>query len=240
MLGSNILNILLILGIAATIHPISVQRTVIRHEIPFLILITILLPLLGLTDGSLGRIDGIILWVFFLLYLLWLLKNSKAAPSGEEDEKKADAPGPLWKSLLMIVIGGVLVVFGSDVSVNAATALAKAFGMSDRIIGLTIVALGTSLPELVTSSAAAKKGNADMALGNVIGSNLFNILFVLGSSAVIAPVSYPTSFLADSLIGIAACCLLLSLLVRDFKLQRSNGICMLAGFAIYYVWLFLA
>lgn len=237
-LGSNILNVLLILGIASVIVPISVQRSVTRREIPFLLFVSILMPILGLTDGQLSRIDGAILLAIFAAYLVWLLLQTKRSDA-EASSAPNSATEPVWKSILMILIGGVLVMFGSSISVDAATVIAKAFGMSDRLIGLTIIALGTSLPELVTSSMAARKGNSDMALGNVVGSNLFNILFVLGASAVITPIDYPATFLVDSVIAIATCFLLLALLIRDARLQRWNGIIMLGCFVIYYIYLFL-
>lgn len=242
VLGSNTLNVLLILGISAVILPISVKVSVTRREIPFLLLVSALLPLLGLMDGEVGRIDGAILLVVFILYLIWIVRDAKKSRAGEnvEAEETDRKEMPVWKLCLLIVLGGALVIFGSDIAVDAASKIASHFGMSDRLIGLTVVALGTSLPELVTSCMAAKKGNSDIALGNAVGSNLFNILFVLGTSAVIHPISYPRTFIADSVICFATAVLLLSLLVRDAKLQRWNGAVMLVGFAAYYLWLFMA
>lgn len=237
VLGSNILNVLLILGVSAMILPISVQRSVTRREIPFLLMVSLLLPLLGLIDGELGRIDALILLLIFGGYLFWLFKSAKKAPA--ESESRQSAAMPMGKAALIILTGALLVVLGSNITVDAAVEIARFFGMNDRLIGLTIIALGTSLPELVTSCIAAKKGNSDIALGNVVGSNLFNILFVLGSSALITPIAYPRTFLSDSIICVATCVLLLSLLIRDAKLQRSNGAIMLLGFIAYNVWLFL-
>lgn len=194
---------------------------------------------MGLFDGTVSRIDGAILLVFFLLYLAWLFRQAKKGSASADDEEP-DRQIPLWKAIVLIVIGAALVMFGSDVAVNAAKEIAKALGMNDRLIGLTIIALGTSLPELVTSAVAAKKGSSDMALGNIIGSNLFNILLVLGTSAVITPIAYPMSFMTDSIIGVLAGVLLWVLLIRDLKLKRSGGMIMLAAFAGYYLWLFLA
>ena len=178
ILGSNIMNILLILGITSVIAPIAVQKSTVKYEIPFMIVISAILMGLGCTYNVLKFSDGLILWGLMLCYLAYLLYMTKkgAIVSEEEDAGEADKPMPLWKMLLFILIGGGMIVLGSDVAVDAATALARIFGMSERLIGLTIVAFGTSLPELVTSATAAIKGKADIAVGNIVGSNIFNIL----------------------------------------------------------------
>lgn len=143
----------------------------------------------------------------------------------------------MWKLLLMIIAGAVLIVWGSDVTVDAATEIAQAFGMSERFIGLTIVAFGTSLPELVTSVTAALKGKTDIAVGNIVGSNIFNILFVVGTTALITPVAYSAGFLTDSLVAVAAMILLLVCVFRKRKLGRLGGAVMLVGYAGYFVYL---
>ena len=148
-----------------------------------------------------------------------------------------DKEMPVWKMLLLIVLGGVMIVFGSDVAVDAATELARIFGMSERLIGLTIVAFGTSLPELVTSATAAVKGKADIAVGNIVGSNIFNILFVVGTSALITPVSYASAFMVDSVACIAAAVLLWVLVSRRHRLGRFGGVCLLVGYAAYFIYL---
>jgi len=140
--------------------------------------------------------------------------------------------------LLLAAVGGlVLVVWGSDVTVDAATAIAKVIGMSDRFIGLTIVALGTSLPELFTSVSAARKGKADIAIGNIVGSNIFNILFVVGTAALITPVVFEPNFAIDTWIAVAAGVLLLLCVLKKKKLTRTHGIIMLLGYAAYFVYL---
>lgn len=144
---------------------------------------------------------------------------------------------PVWKMLIFIFAGGVMIVVGSDVAVDAATELARIFGMSERLIGLTIVAFGTSLPELVTSVTAAIKGKADIAVGNIVGSNIFNILFVVGTSALITPVAYASNFFLDSIVCIAASMLLWLFVVRNKKLGRAGGACMLACYAVYFLYL---
>lgn len=236
VVGSNIMNVFVILGLTAVICSVAVQKSTIKYEIPFTILVTVLLAVLGLTDNTVGRLDGVILWVFMILYLLYLLKMAKNGAPMEEIEK-AEKDEPIWKLLLLVVIGAGLIVWGSNVAVDAATALAKIFGMSERLIGLTIVALGTSLPELVTSVTAAMKGKADIAVGNIVGSNIFNILFVVGTSALITPVVYSAGFMIDSIAAVAAMVILLLCVFRKQKLNRVGGIVLLLGYVAYFVYL---
>lgn len=237
VLGSNILNILIILGISAVIRSLAVQKTTIRYEMPFVILVTVLLAFLGLQDGRVSRAEGVILWGFMILYLLYLLWMAKKGQAPQEDNAGDGEKDSLLKMCGMVLVGVVLVVWGSDVTVDAATELATIFGMSQRFIGLTIVALGTSLPELVTSVNAALKGKADIAVGNIVGSNIFNILFVVGTTALLTPVTYSASFMTDSLVTIAAAVLLLLCVLPKKKLTRAGGIVMLIGYAGYFVYL---
>lgn len=234
--GSNILNILLILGITAAIKPMSVQKSALKRDLPILLIVSLLVMGLGLPDGSLDRLNGVVLAVVFIGYLVMLFKSSR---SGEVEEDEAAPDLPVWKSCAAIVVGAGMIVLGSNIAVEAATKIAQFFGMSDRLIGLTIIAFGTSLPELVTSCVAARKGETDIAVGNIVGSNLFNLLFVLGSSALITPVAYPMAFLTDSIISLAAAVLLFLLAVRKQKLTRGSGLVMLGCFAVYYTYLFL-
>ena len=143
----------------------------------------------------------------------------------------------VWKMVLLIIVGAVIIVLGSDMAVDAASELARIFGMSERLIGLTIVAFGTSLPELVTSATAAIKGKADIAVGNIVGSNIFNILFVVGTSALITPVVYAPNFLVDSVVCIATVILLWLCVFRNRKLGRAGGAVMLLCYAGYFVYL---
>lgn len=234
VVGSNILNILIILGISSVIVAIAVAKSTIRYEIPYMLFVTLVLLMLGVSGNSVGFWDGIILWIAFILYLGYLFYMAKKNKEDVEDEMKDK---PLWKLLIMAVIGLVLIVWGSDVTVDAATALAKAIGISERFIGLTIVALGTSLPELFTSVSAARKGKADIAIGNIVGSNIFNILFVVGTAALITPVVFAPSFAIDTWIAIAAGVLLLLCVLKEKKLTRTGGIIMLVGYAAYFVYL---
>ncbi|MBS6195917.1 MAG: calcium/sodium antiporter [Clostridiales bacterium] len=233
IVGSNILNILIILGITSVIVAVAVARSTVRVEIPYMLLITLLLLGLGYTGQEITFVEGIILWVAFLIYLgylFWMAKKNKE----EEEEAKEQ---PVWKLLLLTVIGLGLVIWGSDVTVDAATSIAEAMGMSERFIGLTIVALGTSLPELFTSVSAAIKGKADIAIGNIVGSNIFNILFVVGTTALITPVVFEPAFLIDTVIAVAAGVLLWLCVFKDRILSRAGGVIMLVSYAAYFVYL---
>ena len=235
VIGSNILNVLLILGVTAAITTVAVQKSTVKIEMPFMHIITIVLAVLGFTGGQIVLWEGIVLWGFFLVYLGYLFNMAK---KGNAEEEVAEML-PLWKQLLMLVIGIVCIVFGSDLTVDNATILAEALGMDDRLIGLTIVAFGTSLPELVTSATAAKKGNADIAIGNIVGSNVFNILFVVGTTALITPVAFKMGFLIDSAVALAAGLILWFGVMKEQKLKRPLGIVMLLGYAVYFVYLLL-
>lgn len=234
VVGSNILNILIILGLASVITSIAVAKTTIKYEIPFMLVVTFLLLAQGATGGTINRVEGVVLWIFFigyLVYMFWLAKTGQAA------SEEIRVEGSIGKMLLMVVFGLVLIVWGSDVTVDAATSLARIFGMSERFIGLTIVALGTSLPELFTSVLAARKGKADIAIGNIVGSNIFNILFVVGTSAIIIPVAFVSSFVIDCLAAVAAGVVLWLFVFKKQKLTRTGGIVMLICYAVYFVYL---
>lgn len=239
VVGSNIMNILLILGITSAITAIQVQRSTICYEIPFLIAISVLLPALGYLGGTVNRPDGAILWVCFIAYLMYLMRMAKKGQAVLEEVPEGDGRESLLKLILMVLVGGALIVFGSDVTVDAATVIAQIFGMSDRLIGLTIVAFGTSLPELITSVTAGIKGKADIAVGNIVGSNIFNILFVVGTTALITPVEFASNFLVDSGVAVLAAVLLLLFVLRERKLKRAGGILMLLAYAGYFVYLMM-
>lgn len=233
VLGSNILNILIILGLSAVITPLTVERCTIRYELPFLMAISILLLLQGL-DGVVGLGDGMILLLLFGAYLTYLFASArkKKTPMGQEPSATGKKRG--WQILLSCAFGLAMTVAGSSLAVDAACAIAGKMGMSERFIGLTIVALGTSLPELVTSVTAARKGNPDIAMGNIVGSNLFNILFVVGISALLRPVAFAEGFRLDSAVSAAAALLLILFCRKDKKLKRWHGAAMLAGYALYF------
>lgn len=240
VLGSNIMNILIILGLTAVITPIAVQKSTIKYEIPFMILITVVFGLLGIFDNVLGIFDGIILWILFIAYLVYLFIMAKKGKNEQEENIEIPGKSRMPRLIVFGIIGVVLIIFGSNITVDAATNIARAFGMSERFIGLTIVALGTSLPELVTSITAAVKKNADIAIGNIVGSNIFNILFVIGTSALITPVAYQPQFLFDTVVCIAtAVLLLLCLFNKNQKLKRWAGIVMLLCYAGYFSYIIM-
>ena len=234
IVGSNILNILIILGTTALITNVAIQKSTLLYEIPFMLVVTIVLMIFGITGAEVTFAEGIIFWILFLVYLGYLFIMAKK-DKGQEEEQAKD--NPIWKCILLMLAGGVLVVKGSDFAVSGASELARYFGMSERFIGLTIVALGTSLPELVTSVTAAKRGNAGIAIGNIVGSNIFNILFVIGTTALICSVPFETKFIIDTGIAIATGVILWSGTFRSRELRRPCGVIMLLCYAAYFVYL---
>lgn len=236
VLGSNIFNVLVILGVTAIISVLPLQRSTLYVEIPYLLAVTMVLLLLGTGGVTVSRMDGVILWGMFLVYLAylwWLTKRNKETTEHTEDDWS------IGRCVLFLVIGGALIVFGSNLTVDGACGLAEMAGISERVVGLTIVACGTSLPELVTSLVAAKKHHADIAIGNIVGSNLFNILFVIGTAALITPIPFEQAFLIDGLLALAAGVLLWLGAVRKKELRRPCGIVMLlcyVGYLIYLIW----
>ena len=237
VVGSNILNILIILGVSSVITSIAVAKTTVRYEIPIMLAMTVLLLVFGANGGTICLWEGVVLLLCFVGYLGYMfLMVKKGLMQSEEIE---DTKRPLWLMLLMAVVGLGLIIWGSDVTVDAATSLAKIFGLSEKFIGLTVVALGTSLPELFTSVIAAKKGKADIAIGNIVGSNIFNILFVIGTSALIIPVTFEMSFVIDCLVAVGAGVVLWLCVCRKKKLKRLDGIIMLVCYAAYFTYLLL-
>ncbi|WP_448917975.1 calcium/sodium antiporter [Holdemanella biformis] len=227
VVGSNILNVGIILGVTALIRPLHIQNSTIKYEMPFMMLVTLVLILQGI-NHTISRFDGIVMWLFFLGYLYYIFKMSKNQM--EETEIKKTNP-------LFIPLGLVCLMVGSNFAVDAATNIAVSLGVSQRFIGLTIVALGTSLPELVTSVTAARKGNADIAIGNIIGSNIFNILFVVGSSALITPVPFESHFIIDSFVAILIGLVLYLCTKKTRVLDKKAGILLLVTYSIYFIYL---
>lgn len=235
VIGSNILNILLILGITACITSLKVQRNTAYIDIPFTIFITVVLVAMGVFVGELDRGTGVVLWILFLGFLGYLFYT--AMKNRQENGPCPHKMQPMWQLLLVTCLGLAAIVFGSDLTVDSASDIAARLGMSDRLIGLTIVAFGTSLPELVTSIMAATKGQADIAIGNIVGSNIFNILFVLGTTSLVCPVPYASKFLLDGIICIGATVLLWLCVVKTKELRRWGGILFLACYGAYFMYL---
>ena len=235
IVGSNILNILIILGITAVIRTLKVAHSTIRYEIPFMIAVTLVLLWLGYTGSEVTWVEGILLWILFIGYLAYLLFVAKKNRDEEGQEQTKELS--MVRLIGLTILGVVMIVAGSSFAVEGASNIATALGISERFIGLTIVAFGTSLPELVTSVSAARKGNADIAIGNIVGSNIFNILFIIGTTALITPVIFVRSFVVDTLIA-AACGLLLFVgVVKNRELKRPIGIVMLLCYVAYFVYL---
>ena len=185
VIGSNIMNIAFILGLTSIIATLPIKDNTLKIEIPFVVIITIILCLMGYFFNEISRLSALILIVLFIAFLGYLYWLSKKGVDSVEEVEELSEKDTYLRLLALIVIGAVMIVVGSNLTVDAAKEIAKIFGISDRIIGLTIVAFGTSLPELVTSVTAARKGKTDIAIGNIVGSNIFNILFVLGISGLV-------------------------------------------------------
>ena len=242
VVGSNIFNTLVVLGASAAITPIAVDKGMIKKDYPLSIFAAVLLGVLALdtiffkADAmSLGRVDGIILLIAFAGFMVMTVK---AGMDGRTEEEEVEAL-PMMKSLIFIALGLAGIVWGGDLSVEGAKEIARFFGLSEAIIGLTIVALGTSLPELVTSIIAAKKGESDIAVGNVIGSNIFNIFLILGVSSTILPMNVSSTYLYD--IGMLVAVMLLTYLpiAKTRKVSRGMGITMVLVYVAYTVYLIM-
>ena len=238
VIGSNILNILLILGVSAIIHPLVVKNNTVKKELPITLLITSLFAVL-LSDNifdkkltnSFTRGDGIVLILFFLVFIYYLITLMRNKLEEEKDKEVM----PLFKAIMFTLVGLISIIIGSNFVVDSASALAKAIGISERIISLTIIALGTSLPELVTSVTATKKGEYDIAIGNVVGSNIFNIGMVIGLPvALLGGIGTIVFSYVDLIVMIATALMLFIFSRNDYKISRREGICFLLVFVVYY------
>ncbi|MBP1560479.1 MAG: calcium/sodium antiporter [Oscillospiraceae bacterium] len=236
--GSNIFNLMVVCGACALFAPLAIQRETLKKEFPLSIACAVLLAVLGYIGMTLNVIDGVIMLVIFAAYILYMIKSAMSARKNAASEDDGEYKIlPVWRCIIYIIGGAAAIKFGGDFVVNGASAIAAKIGLSQNLIGLTIVAFGTSLPELVTSIVAAKKNEVDMALGNVIGSNIFNILFVLGIAAAISPVGFIMENIIDIVVLVG-----MSLLVYVFawtkqKIVRSEGIAMLLLYAAYVVYI---
>ena len=246
IIGSNIFNIFLILGISAIIYPLTVERNALWKEVPYSLLATFIFFILvndalffDTTTNSLDVKDGIILLVMFVLFLVYIFMNLSRNPEAEMED--IELHGSL-KTTIMIVVGIVGLVFGGNLIVDNAVTIAKFYEVSDKMIGLTILAAGTSLPELATSAVAAFHKKSDLAVGNIVGSNIFNLLLVLGSTAIVhAPLVFTPSLNTDLYIVMAGTLMLFIFMftLNKYKLDRAEGGMYLVGFLIYSYYLFV-
>lgn len=245
VIGSNIFNLLVVVGVCACIKPIKVTRDLLKRDYPISIGATILL-LVMLADSfifkhsfnTLSRINGITLLVLFIMYMVLLVRSTIKSRAAATDEDEIPNYSAL-KSVMLILIGGAGIVLGGDLVVDSASEIAAAFGLSSTLIGLTIVACGTSLPELVTSIVASRKGENDLALGNVVGSNIFNLMFVLGLSSTASPIVADPLAIYDLLVLLFFNAVILIMTIKSDTLKRYNGFIMLAMYIIYMVYIIM-
>ena len=246
VVGSNICNVLLILGIAALITPLLVNEQIIRQEIPIMIGASALLVVMAL-DGNIGLVESIALFALVIIYTVFLVVQSRRASKAVQDEFETEIPTSTWDrhwavQVALIAVGLVLLVVGAGWLVDAAVAFARAFGVSDLVIGLTVVAVGTSMPEIATSIIAAIRGQRDIAVGNVVGSNVFNILAVLGAAGIASGAGLPVSEAARNfdlwvMLAVAFACL--PIMITGREIARWEGVVFLAYYAAYTAWLVL-
>lgn len=245
VVGSNIFNLLGVVGVAAMIKPIKVQKSTILKEFPFALLGTVVLLILahdtkfqGYSTNSLTRADGLMLLALFSIFMYYLIEM--AITSKEEmDLNEAEEKMPMGKSILLSVLGVVGIIIGSQIVVDAATNIAVSWGMSQNLVGLTIVSIGTSLPEFVTSVVAARKGESDIAIGNVVGSNIFNIFFVLGISSTIHQIQVHPIVFIDMLVMILVTLIIYILATTKRTINRSEGLCAILLYAAYMVFIII-
>ena len=232
VVGSNIFNGLVVVGVCAFLSAFKTNRDILKRDMPLNILVTFILCLMFL-DGKLNRIEGGILFAGMILYITVMIYHAIKNKSENEPEKILSLP----RSIIYMIAGLAAVIFGGDLVVDKACIIATNFGVSQNFIGLTIVAMGTSLPELVTSIVAARKNEVDMALGNVIGSNIFNILLVLGVAAAISPVKFLTDNIIDTVVLIAMSLVVLVFAWTSKMIDRREGATMLGMHAVYMAYI---
>lgn len=244
VVGSCILNILLIIGVAAVIKPIKIKDSTIKKELPLTMLISIILAVVMLDTklnnsnvNQITRSDALVILLFFSVFVYYLVTLAVQ----KKEREKEDPKYKLWLSLVFVAVGLAGIIFGSDLVVDNASAIAKTLGISERIIALTIIALGTSLPELITTIVSSKKGEQDLIIGNVIGSNIFNICVVLGIPVAIYGTITPSSFQAIDVVAFVGSSILLFVIAESKKtITRLEGALMLVLFVAYYTLLFFA
>ena len=253
VVGSNICNLLIVLGFSAVFTPIIVKKSICRREYPFLIAVSLLLTLFGILFGigsvtgnyAVLRWESIIFIVLIVVYILFLIYNAKRdSKNGEESNEEEIKDMKMWKAILLVIIGAAGIAFGGEAVVFGAKGLALTVSdaahlnhdLAESLVGLTIVAVGTSLPELVTSIVAARKGENELALGNVIGSNIFNIIFVLGFAGVINPLTTGSQIIIDLIVMMAATLIVFIMALRG-KITKKNGIFLIICYVAYVTYL---
>lgn len=242
VVGSNFFNILMVLGVSSIIAKLPVQKDTIKKDAPFLIIVSTLLLLFGL-NLKISRIEGVILLALFTYFLIDTIKSAKKSSNKSDSDEIAATSDievsdevSMPKTILVCIVGIVGIVLGGDMVVNSATSIATSFGMSANLVGLTIVAVGTSLPEFVTSIVAIKKGETEIAIGNVIGSNIFNILFVLGLATTIYPITISMFALIDVIFMVAITVLLYLFMKKDYSLVKKQGFIFVAIYIAYMIY----
>jgi cation:H+ antiporter len=234
VVGSNTMNCMLIVGCAAMVAPMTISKSTVKKDIPFAVVASIVLLLLSL-NSYLGRLDGVVLlagFAIFMMYTLWQAKKGQAEPAPEQ--QKLQNP---WASMFFVVVGLALLVLGSNIFVSHASSLAYALGISEGVVGLTVVAGGTSLPELATSVVAARKGQSAIAIGNVIGSNVFNILLILGLTATISPLEIEGITTLDMAVMLLSVVLVWLFSRTRYTVERWEGALLVGGYLVYLAWL---
>lgn len=236
-IGSNIFNLMMVCGVCALFSPLPVDVGTLKKEFPFSMAVSVIMLVFGVIGMVLGHIDGIILIAIFAVFLYWMVSSAKKARAADKGQEEEYEILPVWKCIFYIVGGMVAIIIGGDVVVDSATEIAHTFNLSDNLIGLTIVAMGTSLPELVTSVVAAKKNEADLAFGNVIGSNIFNILLVLGVAAAISPIEFAMENFIDGVVLVLMSVVVWIFSYSKHKIERGEGIAMVLMYAAYMVYI---
>ena len=239
--GSNIFNLMVVIGVCAVLTPVAVQKSSLKIDSPFSIVCALLLLVLGHDRMMLTRVNGLILIVLFAFFILYMIRSAQHSMNNEDSEFAAEAAEmkvmSVPKSLIFIVIGIAGITLGSDWVVDGAKTIASAFGISENLIGLTIVAFGTSLPELMTSIVAARKNEVDMALGNAVGSNIFNILMVLGIASALSPIAFIQENIIDIIILVGFSFIVWLMAWTKHRLDKLEGLAMILLYAGYVVYI---
>lgn len=245
VIGSNIFNITFVVGITALLYPLNVENETIRKEIPFTLLASAALIILmsdialqGLSTNLITRSDGFIFLLFFAVFMYYVFEIARKSRN-KASEEEAPVSTTWGKNISFTLLGLAAIIFGGDLVVSNSTEIAYTLGMSETLVGLTIVAVGTSLPELVTSVTAALKKQSEIALGNIVGSNIFNILFVLGASSVISPLAINDKVFTDVIIMIALTVLLLIFSRTNFKIGKREGMVLASAYIVYLIYIIL-